>query len=77
MRLLFMGEYGICLAKISMVIHNEDDNTLWFSIDDTSLAKSEIVLNNVNMAVAKSLITELFTTGMLDISNLGLHVDIC
>lgn len=77
MRILFMGETGLCVANVSMGIYNDDDKSLWFSIDDSTLEKSEIVIGNVNPQIAENLLTELFTTGVLDISNMGLHVELC
>lgn len=77
MRILYMGEFGLCLANVSIGIYNDDDKTLWFSIADSTLEKSEIIVENVNASIAEDILRELYTTQMYDFSTLGLHIQVC
>lgn len=76
MRILYMGEYGICLANVSIGIYNDDDKTLWFSIADPSLEKSEVIVENINANIAEEILRELYNTQMYDFSTLGLHIQV-
>ena len=77
MRVLFMNDTGLSLAKISMAIYDASDNTIWLSIDDTSLEKSQLIVEGVSGPVAEEILRELYSTQMYDFSGLGLHIEFC
>ena len=75
MRVLFMGDTGLSIAQVSMGIYDASDKTLWFSINDNTLEKSQLIVEGVVPSVGEQILQELYTTGMYDFSRLGLHIE--
>lgn len=77
MRILFRTDDELICAQISTAIYNAEDNSLWFSVDDSTLLRTEINIEGVPAESAKEILLELYTIGMYDFSNSGLHVEYC
>lgn len=77
MRILFRTDDELICAQISTAIYNAEENELWFSINDSTLLRTEITIEDVPKDSAKNILLELYTTGMYDFSNSGLHVEYC